>query len=132
MIKLRSVLVALLIVILSCAVLAGIYIVGTPHGRAAWNSYKHTLQEVDDKTSYETKKKVEDTCRAMVAQYEADKLKYEQYKDSDNEEKQSWAENAKMRANDTAASYNKYILENSYIWEDNVPSDIKTKLDYIE
>jgi hypothetical protein len=67
----------------------------------------------------------------MIAQYEADKLKYEQYKDSDNEEKQSWAENAKMRANDTAAAYNNYILKNSYVWEDNVPADIKTKLDYI-
>jgi hypothetical protein len=68
----------------------------------------------------------------MISQYEADKLKYEQYKDSDNEEKQSWAENAKLRANDTAASYNNYILENSYVWEDNIPADIKTKLEYID
>jgi hypothetical protein len=37
-----------------------------------------------------------------------------------------------MRANDTAAAYNNYILKNSYVWEDNVPADIKTKLDYIE
>lgn len=68
----------------------------------------------------------------MVTSYEADKFTYEQYKDSDNEEEQSWAEQAKMRANRTAASYNNYILENSYVWEDNIPSDIKTKLDYID
>jgi hypothetical protein len=119
-------------VILLAGIIAGIYFGCTPSGKAAWNKYKHTLQEVDDKTNYETKKKVEDTCRAMISQYEADKLKYEQYKDSDNEEKQSWAENAKLRANDTAASYNNYILENSYVWEDNIPADIKTKLEYID
>ncbi len=130
--KLSIVLLTILGVILLVSIIAGIYFGCTPSGRAAWNSYKHTLQEVDDDTKYETKKKVEDTCRSMIAQYEADKLKYEQYKDSDNEEKQSWAENAKMRANDTAASYNNYILENSYVWEDNVPSDIKTKLEYID
>lgn len=130
--KLGIVFLTLLCVIVLAGIIAGIYFGCTPSGKAAWNNYKHTLQEVDDKTNYETKKKVEDTCRAMVAQYEADKLKYEQYKDSDNEEKQSWAENAKMRANDTAASYNNYILENSYVWEDNIPYDIKTKLDYID
>lgn len=130
--KLGIVFLTLLCVIVLAVIIAGIYFGCTPSGKAAWNNYKHTLQEVDDNTKYETKKKVEDTCRAMVAQYEADKLKYEQYKDSDNEEKQSWAENAKMRANDTAASYNNYILENSYVWEDNVPADIKTKLEYID
>ena len=132
MIKLGRILIALLCIIVVIGIVMSIYFNCTPSGRAAWNKYKHSLQKADDSSKYETKKKVEDTCRAMVAQYEADKLKYEQYKDSDNEEKQSWAENAKMRANDTAASYNNYILENSYVWEDNVPSDIKTKLDYIE
>ena len=87
---------------------------------------------MDDNTSYENRKKVEDTCRAMIASYESDKLTYEQYKDSDNEEKRSWAEQAKMRANKTAASYNNYILENSYVWSDNVPTDIRRNLPYLE
>ncbi len=130
--KLSIVLLTVLGVILLAVIIAGIYFGCTPAGRAAWNDYKHTLQEVDDNTKYETKRKVEDTCRAMIASYEADKLTYEQYKDNDNDEKQSWAEQAKMRANKTAASYNNYILENSYVWEDNVPSDIKTKLEYID
>ena len=56
----------------------------------------------------------------MIASYKSDVATYEQYKDSDNEEKQSWAEQAKMRANITANSYNEYILKNSYIWEDNI------------
>ena len=130
--KLGVVLITILCIVILAAIVLGIYFGCTPSGKAAWNTWFHAVQEADDNTNYETKKKVEDTCRAMVAQYEADKLKYEQYKDSDNEEKQSWAENAKMRANDTAASYNNYILKNSYVWDDNVPSDIKMRLDYIE
>lgn len=64
----------------------------------------------------------------MQASYESDRLTYEQYKDSDNEEKQSWAEQAKMRANKTAATYNSYILENSFVWKDAVPDDIRIEL----
>jgi hypothetical protein len=130
--KLGTVCLTLLCVIVLAGIIAGIYFGCTPSGKAAWNNWFHDVQEADDKTNYETKKKVEDTCRAMVANYEADKVTYEQYKDSDNEEKRSWAEQAKMSANRTAASYNNYILENSYVWEDNIPSNIKTKLDYID
>lgn len=104
----------------------------TPSGKSVWNNWFHAVQKADDATNYETRKKVEDTCRSMIASYNSDKLTYEQYKDSDNEEKQSWAEQAKMRANKTATSYNEYILKNSYVWEDNIPSDIDYKLPLIE
>lgn len=104
----------------------------TPAGRGAINTYFFGVQKVDDVTNYETIKKVEDTCRAMISSYESDKLTYEQYKDSDNEEKQSWAEQAKMRANKTATSYNNYILKNSFVWKDNVPNDIYIELNIIE
>ena len=50
---------------------------------------------------------------------------------SDNEEKQSWAEQAKMRANKTANTYNEYILKNSYVWEGNIPEDIDRSLQII-
>lgn len=113
-------------------VICGIYFSATPSGKATWNSWFHKVQEADDKTSYETKKKVEDTCRAMIASYETDKLTYEQYKDSDVAEERSWATQAKMRANKTANTYNSYILKNNYVWADNVPSDIKGRLDIIE
>lgn len=104
----------------------------TPAGRAVWNTWFTQVQKADDSTRYETMKKVEDTCRSMIASYESDKLTYEQYNDSENEEKQSWAEQAKMRANRTASTYNNYILENSYVWEGNVPNDIDDQLDYLE
>lgn len=122
----------ILVVLIIGGIGFGIFVNVTPAGRAMWNTWFHAVQVADDNTNYETKKKVEDTCRAMIASYEADKLTYEQYKDSDNEEKQSWAEQAKMRANKTASSYNNYILENNYVWENNVPKDIKGRLDYIE
>ena len=121
------------IVILIVAVIGlSIFFGATPSGKAMWNNWFHEIQEVDDATNYETLKKVEDTCRAMISSYSADKLTYEQYKDSDNEEKQSWAEQAKMRANKTASTYNNYILENEYVWKGNVPSDIKYRLDYLQ
>ena len=85
-----------------------------------------------DHLLHSTRKQVEDTCRAMMASYTSDSLIYQQYKDSENEEKLSWAEQAKMRANKTAASYNEYVLKNSFVWNGNVPTDIRTSLLYLD
>ena len=120
-----------------CCVLALILLFGvgyaiSPSVRELVNGVKHDVQKVDDRTNYKTIKKVEDTCRAMISSYEADKLSYEQYKNSTNKEKTEWAEQAKMRANKTAARYNNYILKNNYVWSGNVPKDIYTKLEYIK
>lgn len=109
-----------------------IYIECTPNGIIACNSYESNLKKADDKSNYDKLKKVENTCRAMISSYESDKMVYEQYKNSDNEEKLSWGEQAKMRANKTASTYNNYILKNEYLWKDNVPEDIKEKLEIIE
>ena len=119
-------------IILAVLLVVGlIYFTATPSGVATWNNWWHGVQKADDATNYETLKQVEDTCRSMIASYESDKLTYDQYKDSDNEEKQSWAEQAKMRANKTAATYNNYILKNSYVWRNNVPADIYMTLEVI-
>ena len=48
------------------------------------------------------------------------------------QKKLSWAEQAKMRANKTAASYNEYVLKNSFVWNGNVPADIRTSLSYLD
>lgn len=109
-----------------------IFFSATPAGVSIWNNWFHDVQKADDATDYETLKKVEDTCRSMIASYNSDKFTYEQYKDSDVEEKQSWAEQAKMRANKTASTYNNYILKNSYVWKGNVPADIYMTLAYLE
>ena len=96
------------------------------------NLVEYVDQKIDDATNYETRKTVEDSCRARIASYEADKLAYEQYKDSENDEQRSWADQAKMRANRTAANYNNYILKNSYVWSGNIPEDILAELPIIE
>ena len=113
-----------------CVVLALvlIFFVATPSGRTVWNNWWHDVEKADDNTSYENRKMVEDTCRAMIASYKTDVDIYNMYKDSDNEEKLSWAEQARMRANKTANSYNEYVLKNSYVWNGNVPIDITNYL----
>lgn len=121
--------VALAALLVAAALAAGYFL--TPSGRATWNLWFGVVQKADDATSYETRKKVEDTCRAMVSSYEGDRLTWEQYRDSEDREKQGWAEQAKMRANKTAATYNNYILENSYVWSGNVPDDIREELEYL-
>ena len=126
--KTEKVLTAILIAL----VLMAAFFCITPVGVALRNSYGFAVQKVDDATRYETRKKVEDTCRAMIANYEADRISYEQYKQSDDAEKQGWAEQAKMRANRTAASYNEYYLKNSFVWSGAVPSDIRGSLSYLE
>lgn len=122
---------SILCCVLALTLLFGVGYAISPSVRELVNGVKHDVQKADDRTNYETIKKVEDTCRAMISSYEADKLTYEQYKNSTNKEKTEWAEQAKMRANKTAASYNNYILKNNYVWSGNVPKDIYTKLEYI-
>jgi hypothetical protein len=113
------------------ALILALLIVGAATMTGAFNEWIYDIRKADDRTNYETIKKVEDTCRAMIASYNTDKLTYEQYITSDNDEKVGWAEQAKMRANKTASTYNNYILENSFLWEDNIPKDIAHELEYI-
>ena len=109
-----------------------IYYSATPAGVAVWNNWFHAVQEADDLTRYETRKQVEDTCRATIVSYEADRLTWEQYKDSESAEQRSWADAAKLRANKAALTYNEYILKNGYVFEGNIPADIRTMLEIIE
>lgn len=114
------------------ALLIGLlFVVWNPLGRGIWNANEFAVQKVDDATRYSTRKKVEDSCRAMIASYTADKLKYEQYAASENAEQRGWGEQAKMRANQTAANYNEYILKNSFVFDGNVPKDIRAELEYL-
>ena len=68
----------------------------------------------------------------MIASYQSDVLTYNQYKNSPDTEKQNWAEQARMRANRTAATYNEYMRKNSYVWANNIPADIDERLEYVE
>lgn len=104
----------------------------TPVGRAIWNTNQYNVQKADDATRYATRKQVEDTCRATIVSYEADRLTWEQYKDSDSAEARGWADAAKLRANKAALTYNEYFLKNSFVFEGNVPKDIRAALPLLE
>lgn len=103
-----------------------------PWARGTGNEYDYTLHKIDDTTLYDTRKQVEDTCRATIASYKSDALMYEQYKDSDDAEQRGWAVAAKIRANKAATTYNEYILKNSYVFDGNIPDDIEGELPIIE
>ena len=96
------------------------------------NNIDYVDRKIDDRTNYETLKTVEDSCRAMIASYESDKLTWMQYKDSEDSEQRSWGEQAKMRANRTASNYNNYVLKNSYVWDGNIPNDIRSELEFLK
>lgn len=98
-----------------------------PSTRRLIIGYDYQIKKIEEE-SYRNRKAVEDTARSMMAQYESDKLAYEQYKDSDKDNYKELAENAKMRANNTAIKYNEYILKNEYVWKGNVPKDIYKEL----
>ncbi len=123
---------AIIVVIALVIVVLTLFVATTPAGRAMWNSLMYDVQKADDATKYKTRKQVEDTCRSMMASYTSDKLTYEQYNENSSEEKQSWADQAKMRANKTAASYNEYVIKNSFVWDGNIPEDINKELEYIK
>ncbi|HEL1580457.1 hypothetical protein [Streptococcus suis] len=103
----------------------------SPQIRGILNQKDYEVQRVNEQTSYKIRKNVEDTARSMISSYQNDKLAYEQYKDSDNKEHQSWTQSYKQRANSTATKYNEYILKNSYVWGGNIPADIDIELEIL-
>jgi hypothetical protein len=121
--SLGAVIAIIVVIILAVGGVAGVII---------HNNYDYQLRKADDATNYETKKKVEDYARSLIVQYNSDKKMYEAYKDSESTEQQSWAQEAKIRANNTAVLYNDYLLKNSYVFKDNIPEDIKSELPYID
>ncbi len=127
----KKMLTAIGAVVLAALIVISVVLIGWGN---TWfgNQVDYVNQKIDDATNYETRKTVEDSCRAMVSSYEADKVTWEQYKDSESSEQRSWADQAKMRANRTAANYNNYILKNSYVWDGNIPDDILSELAVIE
>lgn len=113
------------------AVIAAIVVLffgATAIGRTVWNTYWHDVEKADENTSYETRKKVEDTARAYISSYNADVDIYNAYCNSDDENMRSYANSARIRAIQTANSYNEYLQKNSYVWSDNIPEDLPSHL----
>lgn len=127
----ESKVVCAILIIIAIVVLMAVGYNFAPGVREAVNKNQYAVQKADDATNYKTLKKVEDTCRAMISSYNADKLTWQQYRDSESAEERGWASQAMLRANRTAATYNAYILENSFVWADNVPDDIDRELPYL-
>lgn len=115
-------------VIAAIAAIVVLFFGATAIGRTVWNNYWHDVEKADDNTSYENRKMVEDAARAYISSYNADVDIYNTYCDSEDKNMKSYAESARIRAIQTANSYNEYLRENSYIWADNMPEDLPTSL----
>jgi hypothetical protein len=103
-----------------------------PGSRKWINEYVFLLESVDQETDYQNRKNVEDTARAMIANYNARKLEFMQYKDAplDSSDYRRAAD-AMTAANNIASTYNNYITQNNYIFKGNLPDDIPLFLPYI-
>ena len=110
------------------AIIVVLFFSATTIGRTVWNTYWHDVEKADDNTSYENRKKVEDTARAYISSYNADVDIYNTYCNNENENMKSYAESARIRAIKTANSYNDYLQKNSYVWADNMPDDLPSSL----
>jgi len=117
------------IILMMVVIIWGLF---TVSGRSAMNKYEAELKDTEYNTDYDTVREIEETLRSYVTSYEADKIIYETNKDSSDKENKALANAAKSRANRTAATYNQFYLKNSYIWEENVPEDIRSELEYIQ
>lgn len=93
-----------------------------------FNRVDYELEKQNDEQRYDRLKRVEDTARSMIVSYESDKQTYLTYL---NENKEISLQ-AKIRANNTAIQYNEFILKNNYLWKDNIPEDIRNRLEIIE
>jgi hypothetical protein len=112
-------------VMLITALIAGIVFFGlTPQGRIIWHQYRFS----GDRITPEQVKEVEDTCRAMIASWEADLQTYMDLKDTDKD----GAEVARLSANRTADMYNEYLLMNTYVFGETLPDGIYAVIESIE
>lgn len=116
-------------------VVAPIFFGATPTGKAMWNNWFHAVQKADDATNYKTRKHVEDTCRSMITTYEKDRAEYEAniklYEETSDKYYLEIANGYRQQANSSASTYNNYVLKNSYVFEGNVPSDIRMELEIL-
>lgn len=118
-------------VVLTLGIGSAIFFGATPLGRQIITGYQHDLTKAGE-NDYKNRREVEDTCRAYIASYKADKAAYEQYKNDTDEYYQRLAQSYKTRANQTATVYNEYYLKNSYVFKNNVPSDIYSELPLLD
>jgi hypothetical protein len=100
--------------------------------RSWWNEFYFQRDVIDEEQEYENRRMVEDTARAMIANYNSFKLEYEAFKDfaTDTVEYQR-ALQARVGANNIASNYNLYITQNNFVWKGNLPFDIPPTLLYL-
>jgi len=99
----------------------------SPTGRAVWNSWRYGVRKADNDTAYQNRRAVEEKARAQYTIYQANKTRWEQYKDSNDPDERRWAADALTMANSAAGIYNNYLRTNNYTKE-MMPPDLPWEL----
>jgi len=111
-----------------------IFLSGTPQGREIWNDYVASLREVDEH-NYENQVLVENEARLRIVAYNSAVLQYEELNtqciSTENSVTCSQASAKRITANNLAIQYNEYLLLNSHVWAENIPSNIDVELKLI-
>lgn len=121
------------IVITALVLFVGLYSFNFGFRRTV-NNWFSDRELVDQDTTYENRKKVEDTARSLITNYSASKSEYETYKQyigTDDKAKEQRALDARTSANMSVSKYNNYLTENKYLFKNNLPNDIPLKLEKV-
>lgn len=96
-----------------------------------FNTQKNYIKMNKEKQERQQKQEeISGTAKWMIKLYTSDVNSYNSYKDTNKD----LAEEIRQRANNTALAYDKFLEENSHVWDgkENIPSDINIVLPLIE
>ena len=102
----------------------------SPDLRRVWNQWRFNVQVADDQTDYANLRRVEEQALASISTWEGAYRLWRQHKDSDVQEERNWANGAMTRANNTAATFNTMLLENSFL-VDVLPERFREPLPFL-
>lgn len=125
-----------LIGILAVLLIGSSFLMLNPSFRTFVREWEFTLDRVDEQTSYDNRKMVEDTARSSIVNYNSYKSEYDTYKsfcdtETYDDGKCTRAMNSKTSVNRVANQYNEYIQKNRFVFEDNLPTDIPESLEVV-
>lgn len=92
------------------------------------NRISAVAMRLDHQTNIEISLQREREARALVSQWTASFLRWEQFKDSDRDNERDWANAAMMEANRLASVFNIMMLDHSTDWYVQIPEGLQESI----